>query len=928
MKNVNEERVVAEIVEGIYIPSIECCWLYKAAMENEDNNYVVEEKYLDKILNGKIDWSFELVKNPYLQDNIDVKYIDGKAYTLDIINVKYNKKYINKKEEIAVNTLDLRIWSYNNGFKFNNNLMKNWKRGSGKARVGDNLFMLNTIVDKSLVWARMDLDFTGEVDIASVRAYESLTLSSLIGTIKFDPKNILVIDDYESKFNWKMSKTWLEGEQLHTENVMMEESNSIWDGEGLLSKKIFEDNEIIKGKGVALLRNRYMKCAGFSCDLEAYYIDYCNSIGADYETFTVTDMFGKEIFVKDIELITTPSAIKIAKFQEEVTRKGYVGEGAWLTYWKERCGTTFGVCKTEHQSHFVSDDGIPKNRLSYQMVNTIPFTKSELSQLVAPEIAYVNKLKNDLDFFLAEVNSIDNSFIDDDEEITKGNQIDVTSAFVAMSHKNSDFQHTQVFKDYRRNFINSYVNKIRTGKILIDSADYCVACGNPVELLNATVGKFDGISELKGNQLYCSRFNNGEDVVGFRNPHVNEGNIGIQVNKYIDDIHTYMNDTENIVFLNSIDYPILSTYQGEDFDIDSNLLTNNTIIVEACKNIGKDKTLIPKNCIKGENVRRELNALNMCIVDKAIAQNYIGQVINLSQEINSKFNHLRYNKLEAQAELDELYKQSSRLSSISCCEIDKAKKQFAKLKIIKELEIIKKDMEFISAEDKRRIKPNFFRYIGDNSADKQRQITNKKHRRDLDAPIIKQYCADNNVNLEEIKKDKEAYKKLLDKSELLELLKVNDSIQKDWIEAQYTKMDTPMDWLQEELDKIADKKGRNATVHVAKLLKENKNKVNHEKVDNVVRKINSLDFMNKAVMGNSELSRKEKHDKVTSNKYNAAKYIKDQKLTKADIVAVMKKCLNTVKHKSNRIDKKSGIESISLEVLFITFGDSLLQLFK
>jgi hypothetical protein len=94
-----------------------------------------------------------------------------------------------------------------------------------------------------------------------------------------------------------------------------------------------------------------------------------------------------------------------------------------------------------------------------------------------------------------------------------------------------------VFKDYRRNFINAYINKLRAGKIHIDDTDYAIACGNPIELLLATVGEFDGrTSTLNNNELYCFRFVDGADVVGFRNPHLMVSNCGVQVNKVCEEI--------------------------------------------------------------------------------------------------------------------------------------------------------------------------------------------------------------------------------------------------------------------------------------------------------------------------------------------------------------------------------------------------------
>lgn len=1010
-----------DLTIGIYVPSIEAKWLYKAYTDNEDNNYEIKEEFLDKLLNGKLDFSFEFIENKELVDDIEVmKMDDGKLYTFDVVNVKYTKKY--KCDKVEKTTKQLRDWTYINGFKFGGKQMRNWKRSGGKARIGENLFLAEEHIESAIAWGRMGLEFKDDVSIASVRAYESLSLSSIIGCVKINPKNILVIKDYSSEFNWNMSKTWLEDGELKTETMTVREKNSIWDGEGLLSNNIFDNNEIIQGRGVALLRNRLIKCAGFCCDMEKFYQKFCEENGHDYETYEVEDMYHNKIKVKDIELITTPSAIKMEKFNDEILKnEGYEGEGAWLQYWKDNCGEIFGVCKTEKPSHY--DNG-RMNVLSYQMVNTIPFTKEQLAALVKPEIEYINRLKIDLDFFLQEVNQLqessENAIVDEDNEnvLKIGLNIDVDGAFVELVKRNSDFQNTQVFKDFRRNFINSYVSELRQGKIRIE-ADYCVACGNGMELLKATVGEFDGTSELVGNQLYCSRFDDRDDIVGFRNPHVNVSNIGIQVNKKVEDLEEYFNCTPNIVFFNSIDYPTLSCYQGEDFDIDANLLTKNKIIVDACKLIDKTVTPIPVKDIKdsGSN-NAKLTGQNMSDIDHKIAENYIGPVINLSQEINSLINHRKYNGLLTQEEFDELYKRTSRLSSISQVEIDKAKKQFNDLNVPKELEKMKvglklvddedvnricsdiktlkeelktikadindfrkskrkpilkeirrlkkeskndeninnddaiqeleKQIQMINSErqieiveqksiviekykelsnyDTRRLKPYFFKFIGDNEVKKQRATTNKKYRRKLDQPIIKKYCNDNGIDIKDID---------MSNKDLVKLLKVNDPIFEEWKNKIYVKMDTPMDWLQDEIDKGLSESNKNEngkriktpTIQVIELVKKNTNKVNNELVNYIIKVIFNLDKNIKSYKLNEDLSAKEKLEKIRREKRRVSNSLKDLRITKADVYGVLKKSLNSVKN-NGKLNKKSGIESISLEILFKIYGTGLLDMFK
>lgn len=908
-----------KLTEGIYVPNIEAVWLYKENLEHDD--YIINAKHLGKLLSGKLDYSLELIENEELLNNIEIVEKNGRLYTLDIVNVKYNNKYSVKgaKKSEEMSTKQLRYWSYINGFKFNGKLMKNWKRSSGKAREGQCLFTLDSIVDKCNDWARMGLEFDGEVDIASVRAYESLTLSSIIGTIDIDAANILVIDDYNSIFNWEMSETSLINKELVTKTVVVEESNSIWDGQGLMDVSVFNDNELIKGKGMALLRQKYFKCCTFSANLSKFYTKYCNENGLDYNTYAIDDMYGNSILVKEILFITTPNSIKIAKFNDEVLKmEGYkdleenLKAGAWLQYWKDNVGSTFGICKTEKPSRFENGK---YNRLSYQKINTIPFiTRKEVTELVSREVEYVEKLKDDLDFFMQEANIDVNESLDTDTV----HNIDVIGAFNELVKTNVDFAKTQVFKDYRRNFISSHVRDLRQGRIRIEG-DYATLCGNGIEMLYATVGEFTGKAiTLVDNQVYCPKFADGEVIAGFRDPHICEGNIANLINVENDIISKYINATDNIAVINAINYPIQTIWQGQDYDSDTALLTNNKTIIKACARLNWNNTPIPVPAIAntGKN-NAEINGVNMSNIDHIISQNYIGQDVNLSQQINSLFNHSRYNNLLTDEEVAKMYSKISKTSSISTVEIDKAKKQFQDLDVPRELAKMKEGMKTVSDTDARIVLPRFFQYIGDNDAKKKKAITNKKHREELDEITKVEYALANNTKVEDVAEDDKKLKKLYKK---------NDIVQKTWEEQEYEALDTPMDWLQEEVDGIKEAT-RMETIQVIQLIKENRNKYDNDVVNKVVSIIEKTDIAIEKYRSNGEIEYTDRKFKIDREKYNAVKEIRKIGLNKANIYKVMQKCLNSVK-KNGKVKNRSGIESLTLEILFAVEGTRLISMFE
>lgn len=922
-----------DLTKGIYIPSIESSWLYKENIEK--GSYEVKKKYLNKLLGGKLDYSFELVANNTLINNIKIEEYKGKLYTLDVINVRYKNKYkhIKNKKIIAEKTTkELRDWTYIEGFNFNGKKFRNWKRSSGKAREGENLFIIDGIVKDCLDWSRMGLEFKGNVDIASVRAYESLPLSSIITTVEIDSRNILIIDDYDSVFKWKMSKTELVDTKLETKLTTTTEKNSIWDGQGLMDISIFNNNKLIEGKGMALLRNRYFKCCAFNTNIQQFYKEYCADHGLDYNTYKVKDIFNKDILVKDIKLITTPNSIKINKFTKQVREiKGYNCENSWLNYWLDNCGTTFGVCATEKASRYENGK---YNRLSYQMFNTIPFTRREVTDISAREINYIEQLKNNLDFFIAESNidtedshNIEN-YNDYNGYIEKGKKLDVTGAFTELVKTNRDFSQTQVFKDYRRNFIASKIKELRQGKIRVEG-DYATICGNPIEMLYATTGEFTGDSiTLTGNNIYCTKFDDTEDIVGFRNPHVCSGNIANLVNIKNDTISKYINATDNIVVINSIEYPIQTILQGQDFDSDTMLLTNNNIVVDACKRVDWDKTPIPVNSIANSGANNlGLTGSNMSDIDHVISQNFIGQDINLSQELNSLLNHKKNNGNLTEQEEKEIYTRISKCSSISCVEIDKAKKQFADLNVTMELSLMKKDMETVGDGDDRRIKPAFFKYIGDNKAQKQRRLTNKANRRMLDLETKKEFVKQKDIkdiNVDNIEKIEDSLDEE-QKKELTKLINKNYKKQKIWEEQEFRAMDTPMDWLQEEINNIKSA-DTIKTIQAISLVKKNKKKADDRIVKEVTRIIRDADRKINVYRSNNTLKHTYREMKINEEKSIAIKKIRKIKLNKKNMYGVMRSCFNSVK-KNGKLKRRSGIENIALELLFNVYGSGLLSMF-
>lgn len=521
---------------------------YKTTINKEGK----EINLLPNLLKGSLPYSLESIYLDSLTAGKEIhKYKRDKQYTKAIINVTFNNKYVAKAkedneedttEDKDLSTKEIREELYNNGFTLDGCKYVLYKRSGSKARNGQVLFIKEKYFEDMMLWSRLGLTFakgtnkedSEEVDIASLKAYESLTLSSIESTIKINPNSILLVEDIDSKFSELASVTELINGELITITKEIELCNSIFDGEGLMDESLFTG--VLSGKSMALLRARFLKSCVFNTKIQEFFRD--NNITE------VVDMFGNVHKAEDIKIITTPNSLKFLKFSYKIGTK----EEAY-NYWRENVGNVFGVCKWDKSTHFQNG----YNQLSYQMLNSIEFSKEEVMELAKEELEYVYLLKNDLEVFKRHISLQEDSC-----------SRDLMLNLLAINNKVAN---TKMFKEFRRNNIKSYVNRLRQGKIKIANTDYCTILGNPVELLYHAIGRLESdenetIKYMDGkNEVYCRAYKDGEELCGFRNPHVCSGNVLYVKNKWKEE-YKYFNLSNNIVIVNAIGFGIQDRLQG------------------------------------------------------------------------------------------------------------------------------------------------------------------------------------------------------------------------------------------------------------------------------------------------------------------------------------------------------------------------------
>lgn len=605
--------------------------------------------------------------------------------------IKQIESEIDEHKWNEISQKELRIKLYSEGFEWNGTKYVVYKRSSAKSRIGQCLFIKEKLHKTMKKWSRMGLKFDVDnklgLDFPSLLAYESLVGSSIEGLIKIEPNNILIVDDVISSFSQQSNVVRTDKNGfLNSFSEKSEIRNSLFDGESLLESFYFSE-----GKSMMLLRNHMFKSAAFNCNIQEFLKEHC-PIDIDYEDWKLYNMFNEKINAKDVHLIITPSSLKALKFS-----KLFKSDKAMWDYWKkvvydDEC--YFGVCKSEKKSkRGFSKDGSILQQTSYQMLNSLPLAKKDVNRLTEYEIDYINKLKNDDQFFIEHI-------------LETQNEMNCNEMFAYLYDRNRNIVNTKLFRDFRKKVISGHVTHVKNGKIRL-KGDYCVMLGNPMEFLYHSVGKLNSINpesiSIKDNEIHTKLFGDVE-LTGFRNPHTSPNNVLVVKNRHNKDINRFFNLTDNIVCVNAIRFPLQDILSGSDYDSDTVLLLEDDHLLKISKGIfGKYNVCI--NNVSSSKKTYRINNEDMAIIDNELSnsQKYIGRTVNTGQLCMSRYWDL-LNSGKSENEISELMKKIDVVTVLSGICIDLAKKMFD-IDINKEIEHITRTEHLIKN------KPLFWRYV-------------------------------------------------------------------------------------------------------------------------------------------------------------------------------------------------------------------------
>lgn len=344
--------------------------------------------------------------------------------------------------------------------------------------------------------------------------------------------------------------------------------NILWDGMGVIDESIFPKDKA----GFIYCRSHFFKSCLFRGNIQAFFRDYCEKHGLDYDKYVVqSDIFGRNLKLKDIKVIITDKSLKwIDKFEDMM---GGTGKKAYRYYrnYMIRFDDYFSIVKTAHPSKWGD-----LQLMAYQMNNSIPTTDREkLGHITECGVDLCNELKTSDKVYL--------KYLD-----KKKNDFNINELLIELVKWNQDFLKTEFYRKKKSRDISELVSDCEKGR-LPQIGDNLTIMDNPVALLMKAVGEEpleEGCFELMqdGVQCYTPRFNEGERLAAFRSPHNSPNNTIHFYNVYPDKLIKYFpNIGQNVIVFNAIKTDTQARLSGHDCDSDFVYVTNQKDLADLAR---------------------------------------------------------------------------------------------------------------------------------------------------------------------------------------------------------------------------------------------------------------------------------------------------------------------------------------------------------
>lgn len=841
------------------------------------NKWIKEQIYINKIFYGYEDFDTEQI------ELIKTNKINNKDIIMLKKEIERSEKFYN---ENIIGKENLREQLYKEGFDLEVERQENketiketihyvfWFRTAGKAKNGADYFIreeLHNTIDK---WQRMGIELPEkDAKLVEMEVYKSLVSSAITDYIKFNPRTeILVVNDLDcyTELQDVISVYRADNGDSKAKHTKKKCKNTIWDGMALIQG----------GEGFRGLRHHMYKTGAFCSDFQQYFKE---QLGEDYNDYKVTDRYGRELLLKDVRMITTENAMKWEKFLGN-TKEAFE---QWCTYVEEN-ECKFGICKENHISKYGS-----KQRMSYQMLNSLPISKEEVAKIFTETGDFVDALKNNPILYIEHLKRTANT--------TNNNMLlaDLVETYPT-------FYNSKYYRNNKAKSINAYVNTLKEGKLLA-TGDNETIVGNPMLLLDYVLGRLDNnitdgvITDYidktlpNANSCYCRRFKNGDEIGAFRSPHNSPNNILYFVNNRPDVCvmdKYFSNLGNNVIVANMLYTDIQDRGNGLDEDTDFLYCTTNKTIVEACKKAQEYPTIV--NNFKPSKKTYNNTPVDLAKVDNGLqaSQKAIGTSSNVAQLFLSQYWNLYEAKISAQTMIDNV----AILSVLAQVAVDSAKRAYevgdlSSNALNKEIARLRKELPSSA-------KPTFWQYTS--SAFENKEIEKK--------------LKNNNKDKWNKLTDKE--KKLLVKEEKVSMIE------------ELVDYNCPINFALKEIDNINGAKRGSSLVdniNFVRMELKDKKAENRKQADKIQGLIETLEKVGSFINVNGDME-EEEADKYYNIIYNETiEEIKKLKIKQETMVLLLQRAFNT-----NNKNVKSNKDFVTkmLNVLYNNNRDVFISCFK
>lgn len=327
-----------------------------------------------------------------------------------------------------------------------------------------------------------------ETNLGKFSAYYGLFMSAVN---QVDTPRCCVIPDCESDLKDQMVDfivTDMDGKR-HIEERKKDISMNWFDGMGLISPEMARKWQENLGLDYLpsgfVIRSAYIKGLVVPFDFHKFSREVANKE-------TITDAWGQEYNINDIDVILTISQFKMWK--------AYQNWQEYL-YYANKYGHIWGVSRVNKKN---DDEYVLTN---YQYLQTLNLTKEDIRELAQPTVDWINKIgSGNLDYVLLYLLGCQNGDIEDidsidSEDILNGVEMDfVKGIMLEPELLKDDYVRSQILKTLKR--------KIKDAKIgrLWVRGNYAFQISDPYALCEWVFGmEVNGL--LGAYEMYCNFWN-------------------------------------------------------------------------------------------------------------------------------------------------------------------------------------------------------------------------------------------------------------------------------------------------------------------------------------------------------------------------------------------------------------------------------------